>query len=214
MLTAKEWLKSPSHEDQGPSKHVAMTATYHIPQPEPFDFASPEEWTKWLQRFERFHQASRLTEKSEEAQVNTLIYCIGDHADDIQHTFKLSVEDAKKYQVVSKFKGHFVKHWNVIFKWAKFNHREQEPGEPVDDFITALYALTKHCNYGTLHDEMVHDRIVVGIIDSSLSEKLQLDADLTLQQQRRSTRQRNWKISTPSCMERHLLQVERNLICL
>ena len=87
-----------------------MTATYHIPQPEPFDFASPEEWTKWLQRFERFHQASRLTEKSEEAQVNTLIYCIGDHADDIQHTFKLSVEDAKKYQVVSKFKGHFVKH--------------------------------------------------------------------------------------------------------
>ena len=31
-----------------------------------------------------------------------------------------------------------------------------------------------------LHDEMVCDRIVVGIIDSSLLEKLQLDAELTL----------------------------------
>ena len=60
-----------------------MTATYQISQPEPFDFASPEEWPKWLRRFERFRQASGLTDKSEEAQVNTLIYCMGDRADDI-----------------------------------------------------------------------------------------------------------------------------------
>jgi len=38
-------------ESQGPSEHVAMTATYQISQPEPFDFASPEEWPKWLRRF-------------------------------------------------------------------------------------------------------------------------------------------------------------------
>jgi len=29
---------------------------------------SPEEWPKWLRRFERFRQASGLKEKSEEAQ--------------------------------------------------------------------------------------------------------------------------------------------------
>lgn len=80
----------------------------------------------------------------------------------------------------AKFKGHFVKRRNVIFKRAKFNNRKQEPGEPVDVFITALYALAEHSNYGTLHDEMIRDRIVVGIRDSSLSEKLQLDAELTL----------------------------------
>jgi len=50
--------------------------------------------------------------------------------------FKLSAEDAKKYQVVKDMKRR-----NVIFEQAKFNSRKQEPGEPVDAFITALYAL-------------------------------------------------------------------------
>ena len=61
-------------------------------------------------RFERFRQASGLTEKSEEAQVNTLMYCMGDRADDILRSFKLSEEDSKKYEVVkNKFDSHFVK---------------------------------------------------------------------------------------------------------
>ena len=47
-------------------------------------------------------------------------------------------------------------------------------------FITALYTLAEHCGYGGLHDEMIRDRIVVGIRNSKLSEKLQLDPDLTL----------------------------------
>ena len=160
---------------------TVATSTYQIFQPESFDFVNPEEWPKWLRRFERFRQASGLAEKSQEAQVNTLIYCMGDRADDILRSFKLSEEDSKSYEVVrEKFERHFVKRRNVIFERAKFNSRKQEPGESVDAFITALYALAEHCNYGTLHDEMIRDRIVVGIRNSSLSEKLQLDAELTL----------------------------------
>ena len=43
-----------------------------------------------------------------------------------------------------------------------------------------LYTLADRCNYGNLHDEMIQDRIVVGIRDAALSDKLQLDAELTL----------------------------------
>ena len=66
-------------------------------------------------------------------------------------------------------------------KRAKFNQRRQEDGESVDAFITALYTLSEHCNYGNLHDEMIRDRIVVGIRDAVLAEKLQLDPELTLE---------------------------------
>ena len=52
--------------------------------------------------------------------------------------------------------------------------------ESVDEFIADLYCLAENCGYGTLHDELVRDRIVVGIRDGKLSEKLQLEADLTL----------------------------------
>ena len=59
--------------------------------------------------------------------------------------------------------------------------RVQEEGEPVDSFINALYSLAEHCQFGALHDEMMRDRIVVGIRNAPLSEKLQLDSILTLE---------------------------------
>ena len=150
--------------------------------PEQFNFTNPEEWPKWARRFERFRKASGLAEKEEEAQVNTLVYSMGDEADDILRSFRLSEEDDKKYSVVkAKFDGHFVKRRNVIYERAKFNQRCQEPGESVDSFITALYGLAEYCGYAGLHDEMIRDRIVVGLRDARLSEKLQLDADLTLE---------------------------------
>ncbi|GBN54665.1 hypothetical protein AVEN_13833-1 [Araneus ventricosus] len=69
---------------------------------------------------------------------------------------------------------------SAIFERAQFNKRVQLDGESVNTFITALYTLAECCEYGVLHDELIRDRIVVVIHDKNLSEKLQLDADLTL----------------------------------
>ena len=120
-------------------------------------------------------------DKDEETQVHTLVYCMGDEADDLLSSFGLSDADKKKYDtVLEKFEGHFVQRKNVIFERAKFNKREQGEAEPVDAFVTDLYRLAKHCGYGTLHDEMIRDHIVSGLRDNRLSEKLQLDSKLTL----------------------------------
>ena len=162
--------------------HMAASATYQVTPPEQFNFSRPEEWTKWVRWFERFQKASGLKEKDEEVQVNTLIYTMGDDADDILHSFRLSAADSKKYDSVkAKFDAHFVKRRNVIYELAKFNLRRQGDGESVDSFITALYGLPEYCGYGNLHDVMICDKIVVGprICDSLLA-KLQLDSELTL----------------------------------
>ena len=106
---------------------------------------------------------------------------MGDEADDILTSFKLSTLQLKQYHTVkTKFDEHFVVRQNVIFQRAKFNRRCQEDGKTVDTFITALHTLAEHCDYGTLKDEMIRDRIVVGLQDSKLSEKLQLDPELSL----------------------------------
>lgn len=54
-------------------------------------------------------------------------------------------------------------------------------GELVDSFVIALYVLAEHCSYGVLHDELIKDRLVVGLSDAQLSERMQLDRDLTLE---------------------------------
>ena len=90
---------------------------------------------------------------------------MGDKADDILQSFYLSAEN-------------FIQRRNTIFERAKFNSRKQEVGESVDDFITDLHCLARCCNYG---NQMIRDRIVVGIRDSKLSLKMQLELDLTLE---------------------------------
>ena len=103
----------------------------------------------------------------------------------------ISTADHKKFdKVIEKFDAFFRVRKNVIFERAKFNQRIQGPDESVEQFITCLYSLSDTCKYGNLRDEMIRDRIVVGIRDRSLSERLQLDAGLTLESAKTRARQR------------------------
>ena len=63
-----------------------------------------------------------------------------------------------------------------------FNHQDQESNESVDAYVTALRKLVKTCNYGSLTDSLIHDRMVVGINDNSACKKLLQTRKLTLGQ--------------------------------
>jgi hypothetical protein len=93
-----------------------------------------------------------------------------------------SDDNKKKFNVVKeKFEGYFIPKRNDIFERAKFNKRRQNEGESVDHFIIALHTLSEHCGYGDMRDQLIRDLIVVGICDDKLSEKMQLDPELTLE---------------------------------
>ena len=156
-------------------------AHYQVKPPEKFSFKS-EEWTKWIKRFERFRIASGLDLQDEENQVNALIYSMGEEAEDIIVSLHLNDEEAGEYATVKdKLDAHFVARRNIIFERAKFNQRQQEVGESADSFHTALHCLAEFCGYDALHDDMVRDRLVVGLRDKRLSEQLQMDPELTLE---------------------------------
>ena len=99
-------------------------ASYRIAAIEKFDFAKPELWETWIRRFKRFRIASGLKAKSDEEQISTLIYSLGDKAEDLLHSFKMSDEDADK--VLERFQRHFDKSKNTIYERAKFNRRVQQ----------------------------------------------------------------------------------------
>ena len=96
-----------------------------------------------------------------------------DEADDILKSFQLTATQKKKYEMIKeRFENYFVVKRNVFFERVKFNRRIQAEGETVDTFVNALYCLAEYCGYGTLQDEMIRDRIVVGLKDVKLSERL------------------------------------------
>ena len=116
---------------------------------------------------------------------------MGEQADDIFISFEFTAEQEKNYEEVKeKFENYFIVKRNIIFERAKFNSRSQRAGESVDSFITDLYGLARYCNFGALKEELIRDRIVVGLQNRELSEKLQLDPNLTLEKATNLARQR------------------------
>ncbi|UYV60823.1 K02A2.6-like [Cordylochernes scorpioides] len=103
-------------------------------------------------------------------------------AEEILILFNLSEAQINDYKVVVyKFQDYFIGKRNVIYERAKFNRRSQGETEPVEEFITNLYVLAENCSYGILKEEMIRDRLVVGVKNFNLSEKLQLESELTLE---------------------------------
>ena len=75
-------------------------ASMTITPPEQFNFSCPDNWPKWIRQFDQFREASELAMKSEEFQVNTLIYSMGDKADNILASLASSADERKQYATV------------------------------------------------------------------------------------------------------------------
>ena len=104
-------------------------ASFQVTPPDQFDFKKPTDFEKWFVRFERFKTASSLSEKSQEQQVNALVYCMGKETDDVLKSFGLSDEEQKVYTTVTgKYVNYFNVRRNTIFERARFNLRKQEEG--------------------------------------------------------------------------------------
>ena len=106
-----------------------MAAKVGVTPPEPFPFSKPEEWSRWIRRFERFRIASKLNGEEDNAQLNMLLYCMGDRADDILQSFKYAEGEREDYATVKKkldeyFIARNVIHFLDIFCFrTKTNHK-------------------------------------------------------------------------------------------
>ena len=155
--------------------------------PEPFDFTHPAERPVWRQRFSRLCVASKLNKETGEVQVNSLLYSMGMDAEPFTVRLCFLLPRRRFHTqfdydvVVEKFNEHFVPKRNVIHDRACFHKRIQRAGETVEAFVRSLYELAHHCEFGNSKDEQIRDRIVIGILDNEVSQRLQLEADLTLE---------------------------------
>ncbi|UYV83493.1 K02A2.6-like, partial [Cordylochernes scorpioides] len=195
------------------------TSTYVFPRDaaerdlastETFDFSTPNEWPKWRKRFERYLVVSGMKKKEEADKIDLFMYLMGDRADDIFRTFKFGKEEeaTKIDSVLKAFDSHFCVRKNIIYERAKFNSRIQEDREPVDEFITSLYKLADSCEFEGLREQLIRDRIVVGVRDKALSERMQLDSELTLEKavkmvrQQEAVRQQQVDLQRPSTSQK------------
>ena len=164
------------------------TPNFRLEPPPSFDFRKPDKWPRWFRRFDQFRVASGLAADSEEKQVSTLLYCLGEEAEEV-----LAVSDTKPKKtykaVVDTFNSFFGVRRNIIYERARFNTRVQQEGESAEQYVIALHSLAENCEYGTLKKDLIRDRLVIGIRHEALSRRLQMDPELTLGKATRMVRQ-------------------------
>ena len=83
--------------------------------------------------------------------------------------------------VLSKFAEYCQPRKNVPFERYRFNIRTQEQGESYDQYRTALRKLAEGCSFETITpEEILRDRLVFGIRDTKVRERLLRESNLTL----------------------------------
>lgn len=97
-------------------------------------------------------------------------------------TWNLEEDDRKKLSVhYEKFEEYVKPRTNVIYNRYRFQTRIQADTETFDQFVTELKLMVRDCNYEK-SEEMVRDRIVIGVKSHKIREKLiNVGSDLTLQ---------------------------------
>ncbi|KAL1415825.1 hypothetical protein MTO96_028665 [Rhipicephalus appendiculatus] len=75
---------------------------------------------------------------------------MGAKAEDVLTALCLTTANAKEYaKVIEAFDSHFVVKKNIIYERALLDHRIQDEGEPMTDFITALHTLAEGATTAT-----------------------------------------------------------------
>ena len=153
-----------------------------IKPPDPLDFTKADiRWPDWKRRFERYRIATKLFKEDDDIQISTLLYTMGNESEYVFTHFALDEKEAKDYgYVIGKFDEHFRPEKNIIHERAMFHQRSQNSGESAEAYIRSLYEMAECCDFGTVKDDCIRDRLVIGVRDKDLSKRLQLKERLTL----------------------------------
>lgn len=150
------------------------------------DFSSSNvaaEWKAFKNKFKIYRIAKKFGEMSQEEQIANLLLKMGGDSVDIYDEFQFDdSDDATKKTLdntLTFFDNHFEPVKNILAERATFNELRQG-SLAISQFIVALQKQASYCEYGAIKDELIRDRIIVGVNDKKLKEYLMDIEDLDL----------------------------------
>ena len=127
--------------------------------------------------------ATGIAKQSALVRVSTLLSIIGEDATKVFDTFQWNEDENEEdpASVIAKFDVYCEPRTQVIYERYRFNNRKQEPGENIATYLTELKTIATNCKHDEITaDEILRDRIVLGIRDDKICERLLRSNDLTL----------------------------------
>ena len=139
-----------------------------------------EDWMSYSERLTHYFIATGITDASK--QRSTLLSVCGPETYRLLRSLVGSAVEinAKSFEeLVDTLKQHYVPTPSVIIQRYKFNSRNRNDTETILQFLAALRSLAEYCNYGTILEDMLRDRLVCGVRNKQIQKRLLAEKDLT-----------------------------------
>lgn len=140
------------------------------------------EWKKWREELELYASLA-MGGRAESTKIELFKYLIGQEGREVYKT--LEIEGDAAARTIANVLDAFDKHYNPkkteTFERYKFFTRNHEEGENFDKYYSELRRLSDTCNFQSLRDSLIRDRIICGVRDAALRERLLREMDLTLE---------------------------------
>ena len=163
-----------------------------LPPPKELDLKAPDlatVWRRWRRTFENYLVALGVvgnSEKDEARKVAIFLHCGGEDVREVyaQATFSEEERDKSKVMknVLAKFEVYCNPRKNSIYNRRQFFEARQNDDEQFDMFLLRVRRYADSCDFGNQSEQNIRDRILFGMQDTKLSERLmeKSDDELTL----------------------------------
>ncbi|XP_063367606.1 uncharacterized protein LOC134656020 [Cydia amplana] len=160
-----------------------------LPPPPPFSFVNSlenvttgnlsKEWEKWKNAFLIYYEACELSKKDKKVQLSILLHIIGEQCREVYEQFdKSSITTST--ELLAKFDSFFLPQKNLTIERHRFFTRDQKEGESIEQYSFELKKLASSCEFKDLMETLIRDRLICGIKDQAIRERLLREPELTL----------------------------------
>ena len=171
----------------GPAAEIGASAPpmINVSPPPPLRASGSDivpEWNMFKTMYQNYRIIAQLERHSPEYQQAIFLHSIGPKGIEMFNGLSFGPTENKLEVdlIIKKLDDVIIGETNVIYERYVFNNRKQTQGETVDDFVASLRKLAKSCKFGEIEEELIRDRIVVGIYDNHTRKVLLQHRKLTL----------------------------------
>ena len=140
----------------------------------------PENWDFFCDAYKHYEIATGINDKTDKVRVATLVTVMGRDCQNILRNLKIPEADKTVDTICNKMKHYFQPTINVTYERYRFGTATQENSESIDQFLNKLRQLSLTCKFENLRDDMIRDRLVIGVADSKIRARLLREPELTL----------------------------------
>lgn len=145
------------------------------------EFQEGENWTEFTERLEQYFLANDIEDNGKKRAILLTVCGSGTYSLMKNLLAPAKPTDKSFSELVTLVKNHHQPKASIIVSRFKFHTSTREPEQLISDYLAQLRKLAEPCEFGNSLEEMLRDRLVIGINNDRIQRRLLSESELNLQ---------------------------------